>query len=452
MSDYLTPAFPELLDYEAVAADTLSLTAAQLDRAAALSSEVPEARQWQTYLNALALLGFEQWMQDRAPHLTIDAAACSALQPAYANLLADTVCNLSVGEFKLCLLTSGSLMDEQVTLSRAAIDLPEFAAHFYVLVEVAEELEQVTIQGFLRHDRLTQQLQQEQAQPDADWTYSLPLTALDNQPDDLLLYLRCLEPSAIPLPAAPDRTATLSALQAQLATVLPQLQDADRPLQQVLTWEQAAVVLTSPDLVNWVYQLQTVDPAAQASPLTTQPSLSAYLSDLLQTLAQPVVNAGLWLRDELDNVAQSLSWTLLPPLATASALRSTVDELDEIAAELSRIDLAIPPHARIAYRNLDLGEVHLRLYAAVWPLSETLPEWTLLLVLGTRSGYPLPHTVTLRISDQTSLLVERTLAQNSEFTYVYASVVGEWHEKFIASIDLMDGRSLTLPAFGFNPN
>ena len=57
----------------------------------------------QSYLNCLALFGFKRWLEERVNQLPIITENCSVYQPDYANLI-DTVCNLRVGEFNLCII------------------------------------------------------------------------------------------------------------------------------------------------------------------------------------------------------------------------------------------------------------------------------------------------------------------------------------------------------------
>jgi hypothetical protein len=450
-----------LSDFEALPIEAIALEPNHIDQAVQLSSQIPsETRQWQTYLNALALFSFEQWLSERASEIPVNREHCSVLQPQYANVI-EAVCNPRVGEFKVCLLTPGTLIDE-VVVPRAAIDLPEYTAHFYVVLEVQEEQEQATVRGFLRHDQLVERLQSANLQAGQDWTYELPLAWFDHDPERLLLYLRCLDPTAIPLPAVPtDRLATLSGMQAELATLLPQLQSPDLPLWQVLTWEQGVALLTSPELLNWLYRLQTEQPDSQQASLTSQ------LSHLFHRLSQRIVNVRLWLQDELDEVAQSLSWILLPApaLATASlrslsvsAGESPTEVFEAIITELRGMGMEIPPQARGAYRDLSLAEADLRLYAVTWPLpAPGISEWTLLLVLGAQPGSDLPFGLKLQVREMsavsqdepTSVLVERELEQNTDNTYLYTRVVGTWEEAFLVTIALGTGEALTLPPFSF---
>ena len=436
------------LDYEVLPTEAINLSPAMIHQAVKLSSKIPhEERQWQTYLNALALGGFEEWLESRATDLMVNREQCSVLHPATANVM-NAVSNLQVGEFKLCLIALGSLTDEEVSLPRAVVDLPEYVPHFYVLVDVQEEQETATVQSFLSYQQLKHRLSRVNLMADEDWTYQLPVSWFEGNPDDLLLNLRCLEPTAIPLPEpSPNRSVQLSRLRSQLEALLPELQSPEQNLWQVLTWEQGAVILTHPELLNWVYQLQ--QSSGQTQPLAT---VKKHLADTLQLLTQPAVNAGRWLMDELDELAQNLSWVLLPSLAPATAMRSPAEEFEAIVTQLRQTDVEIPLEARGAYRDLRLVGMPLRLYAVTWPLlSGSIPEWTLLLVLGATPGTHLPSGLQLRVSDQTGILVERTLDQQQRGSYMFTRVIGTWDEKFVVTVSLASGIEQTLPPFSFHP-
>src|SRR4028118_879690 len=103
-----------------------------------------EAPRWQTYLNILALLGFEAWIRERIPDKPVHRDT-KEIEP---------VCHLKVGEFKLCLIATEHLLDEVVNVPQNAIEQAEKAAHFYVILEVLEEEEEVIIRGVLRYDQL----------------------------------------------------------------------------------------------------------------------------------------------------------------------------------------------------------------------------------------------------------------------------------------------------------
>jgi hypothetical protein len=317
-------------------------------------------------------------------------------------------------------------------------------------VEVQEEQDTAVVCGFLSYDQLVNRRVSVDLEPDEDWTYQLPLTWFEGDPDRLLLALRCLEPTAIPLPAVlSTRPMQLSQMRSELEALLPQLQSPECQLSQVLTWEQGAVVLTSPELLNWVYQAHRQERHTSS----TQSSLQQHLSDILQLLTQPAVNVGRWLWDELDEFAQELSWVLLPSLEPAALrLRSPKEEFEAIVTQLGQTGVEIPLQARGAYRDLRLAGMPLRLYAVTWPmLAESIREWTLLLVLGATPGTTLPPGLQLRVSDQTSVLVEQALDAGQRDSYLFTSVIGTWDEKFIVTVSLPPGIAQTLPPFSFNP-
>ncbi len=139
-----------------------------------------EKNQWKAYLNQLAVLGFEEWLKEQLPDMKVK----------------QTGVNLQVAEFKIQLITVDNLVEDFVTISQENINSPQFAAHFYVLVEVLEEVEQLRIHGLIRHDELCK------IQRNIN-DYQIPLSSFDNQINNLLLYTRFLNAEAIPLPTQP---------------------------------------------------------------------------------------------------------------------------------------------------------------------------------------------------------------------------------------------------------
>ncbi|HEY9619955.1 MAG TPA: DUF1822 family protein [Crinalium sp.] len=397
-----------LFDSESLPIQSISLSAAQIERAIQLSQlATDEAAQWQTYLNTLGLLGFQDWLSERAPDLSIPFPIAAQLS--------GTTYTLEVGAFKLCLIVMGNLSDTVVSVPVEAIASSTQAAHLYVILEVQEEQEQMSVKACLRADRLTQQQQTHPLQPDSDGTYSLPLDWFESEPDNLLLYLRCLEPGTLPLGITASTPQT---------TVQP-----------------------TPELSSTA----SPSPASSPSPLPSPSSQSPTTS---------LINAALWLRDQLDTVAQELSWVLLPP-PVASAMRSaptasadtTTDRFEQMVRELNRAGLDLPPHARGAFRDLQWGSITVRLYAIIWalPLADDQPEWTLLTVIGTPSGDRVPTGTRLQIQDQDQVLVERTATSTTQDAYLYGRVIGTWSEQFWVTVDMANGATITLPAFSFDP-
>ena len=446
MNNSSTEILPMTLEFEQLPPEVISLSQSQIDRAVELSTQVKdESLQWQNYLNVLSLSAFENWLDSRGNYFNVNRDKCTVLQPQFANLIS-TVANLKVGEYKVCLITTGSFIDEQVDISRIIVDLPEYIPHFYVLVEILEEEEKAVIQRFISYKELSERHQNINLKPNSDWNYEIPLTWFCDEADRLLLYLNCLEPVAIPLPAIPtNRVENLEFIKEELIKKLPQLQT--KQLWEALTWEQASAVLTNPELIDWIYNLQTQN-IEETLQITT---LQQHLSDIFKLITQPAINVGRWLWDELDDLAQT-NWNLLPNITPQPVMRSPVEEFTVISSQLQQKGLEIPVQARGAYQDLSLAGVPLRLYAVTWHLlSETDPNsWTLLLILGTPALESLPHNLKLRVSDQTGILVEQKVNPEWGNTYLFTRVVGNFDEKFLVSVSLGDGVEITLPSFAFD--
>ena len=135
---YLTDLTDDWVEFEELT-ETIPLEPEQLDQAVELSSQVGnEDRKWQIYLQALTLLSFEEWLRKREPEMSLDREHSSVVQPKYANEI-DAVFNLRVSEFKVCLIPNITLTDKEATIPRAVVDLPEFTAHFYVVIGIEED-------------------------------------------------------------------------------------------------------------------------------------------------------------------------------------------------------------------------------------------------------------------------------------------------------------------------
>lgn len=184
--------------------EIIDLDSEYFEEAAKISNFVTdEAKQWQLYLDALALFGFEQWVSERNSDFKINKSS-GILRPNQ-NQIIGAVCNLQIGKFKICLVGTDNLTDQEVEIPKAAIEKPEFVAHFYVVIKILVEQEQAILQGILRYDKLIEHL----LKTTPNDNYQLSLSWLDPEPDHLLLYVRYLEPAAIPLPSQDDLATSL---------------------------------------------------------------------------------------------------------------------------------------------------------------------------------------------------------------------------------------------------
>lgn len=158
-----------------------------------------EAQQWQTYLNTLASIGCEKWLTTRIPQKVIYQET---------NVLED-IYHLRLADYKICPIAIEHLLDEVVNIPSSAIEQSELAVHFYVVVEVLEEEEQVIIRGFLRYDELMSYRSQFNLEL-RDGYYQVPLSLFDAELNHLLFYYYFSEPLAIPLPVTSAQSSRVS--------------------------------------------------------------------------------------------------------------------------------------------------------------------------------------------------------------------------------------------------
>ncbi|HIK17853.1 MAG TPA: DUF1822 family protein [Leptolyngbyaceae cyanobacterium M33_DOE_097] len=404
-----------------------------------------EAHQWRSYLNSLALCGFLHWLKEQVPDLSADTTLCTLLQPQYASVL-DAVCHLRVGDFTLCLLVTESVANEQVRTPRAVIELPEFIAHFYVLIEIQEEQEQMILRGCLRYDQLQHFRENLPLQAQSDWTYKLPLDWFDPNYSHLLLYLRFLEASTLALPTALNQEPSEPLAEVALSDVLPQLKSGNQ-LWQVLTWEQGIEALTNPPLLNLLYQLQT-QPEQSAS-------ITQSISHLLLRLKHQVLNVWNWSQDRLDETAEALSWSSPQVLSPAVAMRRSPEKVEAALQDLvQQQGIEIPNSARYAYTNFESSIF--QLCAVTWHTPNTLEftaqqasEWALLLILVAQPGKVMPLGTKLQVSN-TTVLGEVKLETSD--LYLYLLVEGQQNEAFTVTILPPNDLPTTLPAFVCHSN
>lgn len=416
--------FTDLLDWQSLNETRTELLTEHFRKAARLSQSIHLSQQrWQVYINALGVLGFEQWLKERAPDLQIHSEQSSIWHPEYANLLS-VACNIWIDNFKLCIVTGSNLINEH-SIPFAVFDIPRFTAHLYVLMEVVESEQQVAVSGFMNYEQYCYYQQTAQLQVEQDWTYTIPQTWFNSDANALLLNLRCLAADAIQLPVAEDNqeTDTVTALKQKLIKLESQLKN-QYPW-QLLTVKEGISLLSNSDLINWVYKNVTLSPI------------------------EPLINVGYWLSNQIDAMTAELGWILMPSLRL-SEIRS-LENFDQVRTGLEQQGVHIPVMARGAFRDLECNERNsLRLYAITWVLTETdeNPEWILLLALGSQPQDPMPKTLKLEVRDETELLFEQELKDTSQ-GILYAQVVGNWGERFWVNVTVDGEIVIEIPPFGF---
>ena len=170
-------------DFLPVATETIMLSNTSTQWAKRVCHQITDAdEQWHSFLRALAIAGFDQWLIHGDTTLSIDYPQNSA---------PGRDVNIQVGDFQLCILPMGTMKDDRVAIP-ATVMTGENAAHLYVLVEVHEEVEQVRVLSGLRHDQLRQYLRHRGAKD-----YVVPTREFSVSPEKLLWYLNCLNPDVI---------------------------------------------------------------------------------------------------------------------------------------------------------------------------------------------------------------------------------------------------------------
>lgn len=185
-----------LINFRTLTPESIWLESEDFDRAENNSIQANESEQWQFYLNTLGLSALEKWLKERMPGQSISARE---------EMIENTV-RLEVGDFKICAIVTDNLLDELVQLPKNVLESPELATHFYLILEVLEEEEEVIFRGCLDRDRLSSYHQR--VIPLEDDFYHLPLSLFDAEPNHLLFYCRFLEPASISLPIKTVQTTT----------------------------------------------------------------------------------------------------------------------------------------------------------------------------------------------------------------------------------------------------
>jgi hypothetical protein len=202
-------------EFRTLLPEAIWLESHHFEQARELSHETSsEALQWQTYVNALAFLGFTQWLKEKMPEQA-SRSDQSILAPSAAHFM-EGFCQFRMGEFKLCLIAAEHVLDEVIHVPQRAIFNPDLAAHFYIAIEVCQEEEQIILRGILRYDQLTHYLSQTDSLPTTEGCHPIPLAHFDPEPNHLLSYCRYLDAISIPLPAPSSENIAAPSISAEL--------------------------------------------------------------------------------------------------------------------------------------------------------------------------------------------------------------------------------------------
>lgn len=201
-------------DLEPLTAATITLSEATIAEAAQAAQTLTNLEeQWSAFLQALALAGFDQWLGAGPGNLRIQH------DPPH---LSGWGVHRLVNDHRLYIVALGSLGGDRVAMPVTAL-WEDQTAHLYVLVEVQEEANQVRVVAGLNQERLRAHLPSNP--PPAARTYDVPLTWFTVTPEQLLLYLSCLQPVTAATPTRAGASVTPATVISGLLNVGRWLQD-----------------------------------------------------------------------------------------------------------------------------------------------------------------------------------------------------------------------------------
>jgi hypothetical protein len=208
--------------------ETIWLKPEQYEQAKRMSNaEISESQRWQSYLNALALLGFEAWLKQRSRHTIVDRIFNAQTQ----------VCQLQMRNFKIGIIASEHILDEMIAVPNNRTE----PLDFYVAIEILEEQEEAIVRGFLSHN---QWLEYYTNQPEAEF-YPIPIIQFDPEPDHLVAYCRHLEPLSSTAATSDLVTNTLNATRTKLSQWLQNIFDDSWNSIEALIHPEAQVLLST---------------------------------------------------------------------------------------------------------------------------------------------------------------------------------------------------------------
>ncbi len=229
--------------YRQLQLETIDLEPEDFQQATLLSRHFNnEAQKWQAYLKILALFALKKWLSDR--HLTLDDQIESL--PANQIISSEPMSNLQVGGFKVCLLTNENIVNEVIEIPEKMIYSPDFAAHFYILIQVLVEEEEAILTGFIRYDKLINQ----SFKKNEIGNYQLSLPELNYDSSHFILNLKYLSPAAIKLPEREKLTSWLKRILTESWQPVEEILGNRKPIMQMAFIPDKTTEKLSPKVVK----------------------------------------------------------------------------------------------------------------------------------------------------------------------------------------------------------
>lgn len=226
-----------------------------------------DAARWRAYLNHLCLDVFQRWLAAE-PDLPAPVVWPQISElPSFWEIVNGTA--ITLGETRLVLIPSDAVNLEELRVPQEWVDIPSWAADYYLAIQLNLEEHWLRVSGYATHD----QLKREGQFDPMDRTICLNQECLTEDLNILWvtqeLFSRC-QPAVKPLPTLSSATAATLLNQLSQSAYSPRL---DRPFEQ---W--AALIANQ----NWREQLYQGRQSASNRQQPISPMASVNLSQWIQ--------------------------------------------------------------------------------------------------------------------------------------------------------------------------
>ena len=381
--------------FSSIVTNTVELTDHSLKWASQVAHAISESSvenfgQWQAFLEAMALAGFRQWLDDGALPFSSEYLS-NRSQHA----------NLQVGDYRLHVAALNTVDTRVLTLPvLGGSPVDSLLAHLYVMVDVQEEVDRVQIIAGAWKEQLLQAVEFGEGVR----SLSIPLSAFTVEPEQILLCLSCLEPQLAPAAsAASNRGSNRASIAGSISA-----------------------------------SVQSVVGAVGA---------------MTEQVTSDFINAQSWLQDRVDLAVEQMGWALLPPISPAMRpVKETVDvALDALSAQGVQLPLQARGVGGPIALGSHVCQIYAWAWPVEAAVEDVAlePEWSLFLLLGPSVGESLPQGIQLEVSEGEETLTREVLTETSAEAYLFTQVQGAQSEQFVVRVILPERVEIVLPAFSF---